>query len=189
MQIAVTIVLATLTGLLLCEGAHAQEAVLPSCNPDALFHSTDPRLDANKQVVYHILKDLLEAGHWELADKYLTKRYIQHNPNFPSGRANVAALFSKLGKPKAIARKLRSKVVAVVAEGDFVVVANALEMPDPGHAGKSYTTTEFDMWRIQGGKGDEHWDGAVLGLKALPGIPWDRPDACGRTVSARTNGK
>jgi len=33
--------------------------------------------------------DLLEAGHWELADKYLTERYIQHNPNAAFRRAGV----------------------------------------------------------------------------------------------------
>ncbi len=26
------------------------------------------------------MKDLLEANHWELADKYITARYLQHNP-------------------------------------------------------------------------------------------------------------
>src|SRR5437879_13372673 len=65
----------------------AQETVIGASDPDALFHSGDPRLDANKQVAYHIVKDLLEAGHWELADRYLTERYIQHNPSAASGRA------------------------------------------------------------------------------------------------------
>src|SRR2546422_3925424 len=41
----------------------AQETVVGASDPDALFHSSDPRLDANKQVVYHIVKNLLEAGH------------------------------------------------------------------------------------------------------------------------------
>src|SRR5437773_10573040 len=68
---------------------HAQEAVVGASDPDALFHSSDPKLNTNKQVAYHIVKDLLEAGHWELADKYLTERYIQHNPNAASGRAGV----------------------------------------------------------------------------------------------------
>src|SRR6185369_7933380 len=60
--------------------AHAQEAVVAAPDTDALFHSPDPKLNANKQAAYMIIKDLLEAGHWERADKYLTERYIQHNP-------------------------------------------------------------------------------------------------------------
>ena len=68
-----------------CGAASAQDPVTPAADQDALFHSKDPKLDANKQAVYHIFKDLLQAKHWELADKYLTKRYIQHNPNAKSG--------------------------------------------------------------------------------------------------------
>src|SRR5438445_10430501 len=77
---------------------HAQEPVVGASDPDALFHSSDPKLNANKQAAYHIVKDLLEAGHWELADKYLTERYIQHNPNAASGRAGVVRFFTEIRK-------------------------------------------------------------------------------------------
>jgi len=50
-----------------------------------------------------------------------------------------------------------------VAEGDFVVVSTVQPLPDPRSPGKIYTTTHFDMWRIQDGKADEHWDEAQLG--------------------------
>src|SRR2546426_12645482 len=65
---------------------HAQEPVVGASDPEALFHSSDPKLNTNKQAAYHIVKDLLEAGHWELADKYLTEGDAQHNPNAASGR-------------------------------------------------------------------------------------------------------
>ena len=77
---------------------HAQAPVVGDSDPDALFHSSDPKLDANKQAAYHIVKDLLEAGHWELADKYLTARYIQHNPNARSGREGVVRFLPKSGR-------------------------------------------------------------------------------------------
>ena len=49
-------------GLLLVSGAaFAQEPVVGVKDPAALFHSSDPKLDANKQVVYHIFKDILEG--------------------------------------------------------------------------------------------------------------------------------
>src|ERR671931_308096 len=80
--------------------ARAQEPVVAASDPEALFHSSDPKLDANKQAAYHIVKDLLEAGHWELADKYLTERYVQHNPNAASGRAGVVKYFTQVRKVK-----------------------------------------------------------------------------------------
>jgi predicted SnoaL-like aldol condensation-catalyzing enzyme len=143
--------------------ARAQEPVVGTPDAEALFHSPDLALDRNKQAAYHIEKDLLEAGHWELADRWLTERYLQHNPNAASGRAGVVAYFTQVLKvqPKPIPEKLARPVVAVVAEGDYVVVVTPREMKDPKDPSKSYTTSWFDMWRFVDGKADEHWDGAI----------------------------
>ena len=66
--------------------AIAQEPVVGrGADADALFTSKNPTLNTNKQAAYHIMKDLLEANHWELADKWLTPAYHQHNPNVASG--------------------------------------------------------------------------------------------------------
>jgi predicted SnoaL-like aldol condensation-catalyzing enzyme len=144
--------------------SHAQDPVVAASNPDALFTSKDPKLHVNKQAAYHIVKDLLEAGHWELADKYLTERYIQHNPNAASGRDGVVNFFTEVlkVKPKPSPEKMATKVVSVVAEGDLVVVAFVREMKDTKDPGKAYTTTWFDMWRFKDGRADEHWDPAAL---------------------------
>ena len=48
---------------------HAQEPVVGAADRDALFHDKNPRLNTNKQAAYHIVKDLIEAGHWDEADK------------------------------------------------------------------------------------------------------------------------
>jgi len=142
---------------------HAQEPVVGASDPDALFHSSDAKLNANKQAAYHIVKDLLEAGHWELADKYLTERYIQHNPNAGSGRAGVVRFFTEIRKvkPTPIPKKMTTKVVSVVAEGDLVVVAYVHDVKEAKDPSMSYTTTWFDMWRFKDGKADEHWDPAT----------------------------
>jgi predicted SnoaL-like aldol condensation-catalyzing enzyme len=149
--------------LLGCASLQAQEAVVGAPDPDALFHSPDPVLNANKQCAYHIIKDLIEAGHWELADRYLTERYIQHNPLAASGRAGVVKFFTEVMKqqPTPIPEKMKSRVVAVTAEGDLVVVAFVRELKDPQDASRTYTTTWFDMWRFKDGKADEHWDPAT----------------------------
>jgi predicted SnoaL-like aldol condensation-catalyzing enzyme len=143
----------------------AQEPVTGVKDAEALFTSPDPKLHRNKQAAYHIQRDLLEAGHWELAETWLTERYIQHNPNAASGRAAVVTFFTKVLKvqPKPIPEKLTQKVVAVVAEGDYVVVITPRVVKDPNDPTKTYTTGWFDMWRFVDGKADEHWDGATKG--------------------------
>ena len=77
----------------------AQEPVVGASDADALFHSKDKKLDRNKQAAYHIEKDLLEANHWDEADKWLTPEYLQHNPNVKSGRDGVVKFFGSVTKP------------------------------------------------------------------------------------------
>ncbi|TQX83442.1 hypothetical protein EQW76_27035 [Rhizobium sp. rho-13.1] len=141
----------------------AQEAVVGTDNPDALFTSSDSKLNTNKQAAYNIVKVLLEANHWEMADKYLTARYFQHNPNAVSGRQGVIDYFTKVlnKQPSAIPDKMKTKIVSVVAEGDIVTVSYPREVKDAKDPSKSYTTTWFDSWRFVDGKADEHWDPAT----------------------------
>jgi predicted SnoaL-like aldol condensation-catalyzing enzyme len=146
---------------------HAQALNAPVTahpNPESLFTSPDPKLHANKQVALKIVKELLEAGHWDRAPQYLTKQYIQHNPVAASGLDAVTNYFVNIAKvkPKPIPEKMQTKVVQVTAEGDYVVVSFVREMKDPKDPSKSYTTTWFDMWRFKDGKADEHWDPATL---------------------------
>lgn len=134
-------------------------------NPDALFTSPDPVLNANKQVVYRILRDLLDAGQWDKADELLSEEYLQHNPNAQSGRAAVVDYFTKVlkVKPRPTPERLNMKVIAVLAEGDLVTVLYPRTVSDPNAPGGTYMTTWYDTWRIKGGKAVEHWDPALLG--------------------------
>jgi predicted SnoaL-like aldol condensation-catalyzing enzyme len=140
--------------------ACAQEPVVGAADADALFTSPDPKLNANKQIAYHIQKDLLEANHWDEAGKWLSDRYLQHNPNAASGLKGVIDYFTQVRKvqPKPIAAKVTTPIVAVIAEGDLVTIVRPYVVKDPS---KSYTTTWFDTWRIVNGKADEHWDSAL----------------------------
>ena len=149
--------------------AAAQEPVVGAADPEALFTSKDPKLHANKQAAMHIMRDLLEAGHWNEAPKWLTERYIQHNPAFASGRQTVMNAFGARGTPRPIPNKnnWQTKIVSVVAEGDLVTVAVLRELLDPTTC-KPYTTTWFDMWRFVDGKADEHWDYGTLNMPAAP---------------------
>jgi predicted SnoaL-like aldol condensation-catalyzing enzyme len=148
--------------LLVGSASLAQEAVVGVADPDSLFKSSDAHLNVNKQAAYHIMKDLLEANHWELADKWLTAEYHQHNPNVASGRDPVVKYFTSVRKPSPVPEHMKTKIVAVLADGDLVVVVTPRELPDPKDPTRKYTTSWFDMWRFRDGKADEHWDGATI---------------------------
>jgi predicted SnoaL-like aldol condensation-catalyzing enzyme len=152
--------LAALACLCAVGAAGAQEPVMGTPN-EALFTDADPVLHANKQVALHVVRELLQCNYWDQADKWLSARYLQHNPNIGSGRAGVVAAFGK--RPKAAScDKLTNPVVAVLADGDLVTVVFPRQYDDPRNPGKKYTTTWFDMWRIVDGKADEHWDPATI---------------------------
>jgi predicted SnoaL-like aldol condensation-catalyzing enzyme len=140
--------------------ALAQIAVQPAADQQALLASADPRIAANKRLVYDFWREVFEGAHMELADKYMAESYIQHNPNVPSGRAAFVDFFTRMRKPAPIEARIKAPLVAIVAEGDLVVLSFAREGTDPKDATKKYSTTWFDMFRIENGKIAEHWDPA-----------------------------
>jgi predicted SnoaL-like aldol condensation-catalyzing enzyme len=153
--------LAALTIVLAAGPALAQVPV--AANPDqaAMLASADARLAANKRLVYDFWREVFEGGHMELADKYMAEGYIQHNPMVPTGRAAFVEAFGKRVKPAPIEARVKAPLVAVVAEGDLVVLSFARELDDPKDAGKKYSSTWFDMFRIENGRIAEHWDPAL----------------------------
>ena len=146
--------------LLLPLAGQAQLAVVPQPDHELLLASADAKLAANKRLVYDFWREVFEGGHMELAPKYMAESYMQHNPNVPTGRAAFTEFFSKFAKPHPIEPKVKAPLVAITAEGDLVVLSFVRELPDPKDATKKYTTTWFDMFRIEGGKIAEHWDAA-----------------------------
>ena len=140
--------------------AFAQRRVEASPNQELLLTSPDAALAANKRLAYDFWREVLEAGHLDLADKYLAENYIQHNPNVSTGRAGFVEFFSKFVKPTPIQPRVQAPLIAIVAEGNLVVMSFVREAPDPQHASSTYTTTAFDMFRIENGKIAEHWDAA-----------------------------
>jgi len=166
------LILASLTAAALVM-LHGQAApVVGADDPAPLFTDKDPVLHRNKQAAMHIVFDLLAYSHWDEAPKYLTERYIQHNPGFASGRQTVMDAFAKFSKAKQIPASTKDyapKIVAVLAQGDLVAVVNVVTRPDPRTPGQTYTTTHYDMWRFVDGKADEHWDEGAINAPAAPG--------------------
>ena len=151
-----------LAGLCALASAHAQEPVVAAADPETLFTDPDPVHHANKQVVLRILRELLQCNQWEKADRLLTERYLQHNPNVVSGRDNVVKYFSGLPRTENCG-KLTMPLVTVLTSGNIVGVVFRMEYDDPRKPGSKYTSIWYDQWRIVDGRADEHWDTATLG--------------------------
>jgi len=128
---------------------------------EQMLRADNPTLAANKRLVYDFYREVLEGGHVELADQYLTESYIQHNPNVPTGRAGFVSYFSRFAHPAPIAPRIKAPLIAIVAESNFVVLTFVHPAGDPKSATGRYTTTWFDMFRIENGRIAEHWDPAL----------------------------
>lgn len=56
---------------------------------------------------------------------------------------------------------MKAPLVSIVAERDIVVLGFVREYAEPKDASRKYTTTWFDMFRIENGKIVEHGDSAM----------------------------
>jgi predicted SnoaL-like aldol condensation-catalyzing enzyme len=153
--------LSTVLAMLLAGPALAQLPVLAEPDHAKLLASADAKLAANKRLVYDFWREVFEAGHMELAERYMAESYMQHNPMVPTGRAAFINLFSKIVQPKPIQDRVKAPLVAITAEGDLVILSFVQEHADPKDPAQKYTTTWFDMFRIENGKIAEHWDPAT----------------------------
>ena len=124
----------------------------------AMLYSKNAKLAQNKKLVYDFWREILEAGHIEFATKYMMESYIQHNPNVATGRQPIIDYFAKYVKPIPVVDTIKAPLIAIVAEGDLVVLTFKQIYPDPKEKGKQYTSTWFDMLRVENGKIAEHWD-------------------------------
>jgi predicted SnoaL-like aldol condensation-catalyzing enzyme len=125
----------------------------------ALLRSDSSQLEANKKLVYDMYREIVQGGHADLAEKYFTKEYIQHNPNVASGRDSLVAYLRGSRPARPVQPTITLPFITIVAERDMVIVAS--ERRETDKDGKPYTTTWFDMYRIENGKIAEHWDPAL----------------------------
>jgi predicted SnoaL-like aldol condensation-catalyzing enzyme len=143
--------------------------VPPVAAPDqaALLQSKDPKLAANKKLVFDMWRAIIQGAHTDLAPKYFTKDYIQHNPNVATGRDAMVQYMSSTRPVRPIDPTITFPVVAIMAEGDKVLVATVTYTTDPTKPGSKYAGTHFDLFRIEHGKIAEHWDSVAKDPAAL----------------------
>jgi predicted SnoaL-like aldol condensation-catalyzing enzyme len=148
-------------GALLLASSLAVQAQVPPvgvADQAALLKSSDPKLAANKKLVYDMYRAIVQGGHYEMAEKYFTPGYIQHNPNVASGRDALVKFIRESRPVRPIAPTMSFPLISIVAEGDMVMVATVTWEDDPEKKGEKYATTHFDLYRVENGLIAEHWD-------------------------------
>jgi predicted SnoaL-like aldol condensation-catalyzing enzyme len=142
--------------------AAAQESLTMSVPPvvsqdhAALLASDDPKLAANKQLVYDMYRIVLQGGHWERAHEFIAEGYIQHNPNAAQGLQGLMDYVRESRPVREITDTLDLPLIMLVAEGDYVTTA--FVRPEKDANGETYYSSWFDLYRIADGKIVEHWD-------------------------------
>ncbi len=121
-----------------------------------LLASEDPRLAANKRLVYDMYRIVLQAGLADRAGEFISADYIQHNPNAGQGLAGVQDYIRNTRPEREIEERLELPLINLMAEGDYVTTAFVRTETDS--AGQTYYSTWFDLYRIENGLIAEHWD-------------------------------
>ncbi|HZF29858.1 MAG TPA: nuclear transport factor 2 family protein [Gammaproteobacteria bacterium] len=143
------------SALLLCGTVAAQLPVAPAADQQALLASGDSKLAANKKLVYDFWREVVQARDPERASAYVAESFVQHDPTVPTGRAAFARSLG--GAPKQPVKATIDDLVSIVAERDLVVLGFRRVLPDLAEEGQTYTTTWFEMLRVENGKIAERW--------------------------------
>ena len=127
-------------------------------------------IEANKKIVFDFYRNVWEPKDDQALMKWLPDSYVEHNPMFPAGRADLASLLKtrRTGPPPKVADKLSDPPELIVAEGDLVTWIFKRSSKDPKDSSKTYDSFWFDTFRIKDGKIVEHWDGATRNMRLGP---------------------
>jgi predicted SnoaL-like aldol condensation-catalyzing enzyme len=111
-----------------------------------------------QRFAYDFFRIVLRGLRLDRAPDFMHEGYMQHNPNAETGLAGFLVYFQNvLGDrdPPPVPDTLEG-LVSITAEGDLVSMAFVRQCD-------GYSTTWFDMFRIEGDKIAEHWDSALMG--------------------------
>ncbi|HEY2819975.1 MAG TPA: hypothetical protein VGJ06_02945 [Candidatus Acidoferrum sp.] len=127
-----------------------------------------PEEQAKLTFVLDWWRKVVEARHIELASNYAAEDFIQHNPNIPTGLGALVTFFKSLGPAiEPIPDQLVNPPTVEGAKGNFVWLVFEHKFKNPKDTSQSVYEYSFDLFRIQNGKIQEHWDGA----RKNPGSP------------------
>ncbi|HXD19590.1 MAG TPA: nuclear transport factor 2 family protein [Vicinamibacterales bacterium] len=162
----------------------AGQSINPATRPQVAPMTAQEK--KNLDFVMKWWREVLYAGHLELAPKYQAENYIQHNPNANTGRAGFVEFFGKLGRtpmnPIPAAMPADQMPVVSGAKGDYVWLVFEHADKDPRNPASTYHYNSFDVLRIENGHVQEHWDSAhkmpgtgvvKTGVSPRPPMQWN----------------
>ncbi len=148
--------------------AAAPSFVQPAAGKPGSIGKVSSTEKMNIEIATLEMKDMLQYGHLELADKVMDPGYLQHNPNVPQGRDGFKQFMARVpGRtPEDIKPAWKAAPVLTLANNNYVVMMWDRKAKDPSDASKEYTWDHFDVLRIEGGTVKEHWDEARIAAPA-----------------------
>ena len=123
----------------------------------SITHASE-QTEKNKKLVTHFYQEVLFEGKYQLIDKYMGSKYIQHNPNVADGKQGLKNLVKSL-IPKTGNVKPFGEIKKVMADNDIVIL-HIKTFHFPGKNGGALV----DIFRVKDNKIVEHWDV----LQAIP---------------------
>ena len=103
---------------------------------------------SNEKIIRNFYNDVFIAKNASAAVNYLEENYIQHNPNFPTGREAFINAFTKIFQQNP---GFSTQIQRIYTDGDYVIVHSF----SPRGSGNAVV----DIYRINdNGKIAEHWD-------------------------------
>ena len=107
-------------------------------------------MEDNKEIIKKLLTAAFVEKNVGAAAGMLTDRYIQHNPNVPTGRKGFMEGIPAFYK---MFPDLKWELKNIWVEGDYVIVHSLYRYAKNGNG-----SAVVDIFRMKDGKADEHWD-------------------------------
>jgi predicted SnoaL-like aldol condensation-catalyzing enzyme len=104
----------------------------------------------NKEIVKKLLDTAFNKKDAKAAAEMLSERYIQHNPNVPTGKAGFLRAIPEFYR---MFPDLKWEMKRIWAEGDFVIVHSLYRYTKDGRG-----SAVVDIFRMKDGTAEEHWD-------------------------------
>lgn len=135
--------------------------VLAHPDPAVLLQTASASLAANKQLVFDYWRSVIVGGQLASLDSYIGADYIEHNPLLPTTREAFRRHLAQTLKPAAVPAQI-PELVTLVAEGPWVAMVLVAHYPHPQATGTTYTSSRFELFRIDAGRIVEHWDSTLF---------------------------
>ena len=130
-----------------------------TAHPDqlSLLRSATPALEANKRLVFDLWRTVALAGQLEQLERFVAPDFRQHSPAIRNGTDGLRDWFASRTTRQERVPDTIPGLVTLVAEGDYVVLAQVSHYPEPDGSGNTYTSTRFDLFRLANGRIAEQW--------------------------------